>query len=563
MAADIPFQQPPCREGVSCRSLRPERDGREQLSREPARGHYLLVHEELCPGRVAVQADIDGRGARESEGRIFPEFAEHRGLPAVVVRDHRVARGPRCLVAVVAIVGHLLYLVLLSAQLADDTFTAAGLEHRPSHDAEGIHKVAAEGGVLQQIEEDGHNLHLAADAWDGLVELVVQRVPCPCLLAGKAGEGRAQGECMVDIVEDEAEASVLMQRSPALEIVLRPVVVAHVHLHRHVVTYLVHIDETLYLGIALVEDCRLGQLVEALPCRAVATLLHVSRVAVHLKEIYLVIVISIVGIDEVLVVRLPQVDGSAIEPVEEMHHRLVALCIDVQSAAYDNLLHRRVAQAAVVVVACTAEDYLLVAQVRLVVEELIVEPVLSLVYLLGIHLPSVGGVGTAVSPVALHARLLIDHLTALGIKVLDVHRPVPVHVPVARRGLSQSGTSVHASGEDAQLGAVQMSLIRGHGHGCQRYVEVLDDVCLCDHWAGQHAVLVEAQAHGARLAEDEASGPCGGPVGERRRAAVGGIAQGEALGDGDRHAGTSPVHTARKAHLGCRCPFGAEGLCAV
>ena len=63
--------------------------------------------------------------------------------------------------------------------------------------------MAAEGGVLQQIEEDGHNLHLAADAWDGLVELVVQRVPCPCLLAGKAGEGRAQGECMVDIVEDE------------------------------------------------------------------------------------------------------------------------------------------------------------------------------------------------------------------------------------------------------------------------------------------------------------------------------------------------------------------------
>jgi len=98
----------------------------------------------------------------------------------------------------------------------------------------------------------------------------------------------------------------------------------------------------------------------------------------------------------------------------------------------------------------------LALDIGLVLEEGIVHGVAPLVYLRCMNLEAERHLEPAPSPATLYLCLLVQQRVALCIQIVEIHRAVPVHIPVTRIRLSQTGSAVHALYKDTQFVAIEV-----------------------------------------------------------------------------------------------------------
>ncbi len=217
---------------------------------------------------------------------------------------------------------------------------------------------------------------------------------------------------------------------------------------------------------------------------------------------------------------------------------LVGLVVDVEARSGCNLLKDNILHTTAVVIAAIANLHGLVLEVGFLFEEGVEEVLLAFVALVGLDLERRGRPGTAPAAATLDARLLCKEQFAIGREIFEHRRTLPIHIPIALSALSVARAAVaraavDALDEDAQRVAVEIGLRARDGEDGQVDVARALDECSCSHGARQVAVAEETEA--------ERAGD-GGRKDARQRivavllggcAAVGGVAQGAAFGNGD------------------------------
>ena len=193
-------------------------------------------------------------------------------------------------------------------------------------------------------------------------------------------------EGLVQVEDDEAVAAVMLA-AVGLDVVVGPVVVAEEQLGGHVVGELVDVEQLLHLVVSLLHPpptgggyffAQLDDVVEHL----------VGAVGERcvLEHVDFVVVVAEVGIHELVVIGFAQVQHPLEGAVDVFSHLHQTLQVEVDARTLDNGGQRGVHEARVGVVAAVAHQQGLVADMRFLGEEGVVEMVLVIEHLVRLQL---------------------------------------------------------------------------------------------------------------------------------------------------------------------------------
>ena len=237
------------------------------------------------------------------------------------------------------------------------------------------------------------------------------------------------------------------------------------------------------------------------------------------------------------VVGFAHVDGAHKLSVYVMAHRRVVLQVHVNPAGPYNALQCGILDTAQIVVSATTELQCLVLQIRFVGEELIIQIILSFVFLSGLNLETEWGESLAVSATTAHVSLHVyQRFTRLRIKHFKIHRPVPVMVPVAVFACALSSSAVCAFGKETYGGVIEMVGICHHGH--HRNVERLVTLYVRagHHRTAQTSVLKKSETIDTGTRCGQFARGAGSSVLHSGGGTVHGVAERRSLGDVHRYA---------------------------
>ena len=203
-----------------------------------------------------------------------------------------------------------------------------------------------------------------------------------------------------------------------------------------------------------------------------AALLDVTRVGGKLELIDLVVIETVVGIDEMLVAGFTKVDGTLVDTIDDVPDGLIGLVVDVDGRACYDLLESNVENATDGVAAAIAHQHGLMLEVGFFGEEGIGKGVLHLVALVGIDAERARGEGSAEGADALDACLLIEEGLAIGREIFDYAGTFPVVVPVADAKGAMAGTTVDTFDKDADGVVVEVLVGARHCEDGEVDVEV-------------------------------------------------------------------------------------------
>ena len=171
-------------------------------------------------------------------------------------------------------------------------------------------------------------------------------------------------------------------------------------------------------------------------------------------------------------------------------------------------------------------------QIRLACKKLVIQRVSSFINFGSFQFERVGKPCTA--PSSAHGKvhfLVKGHLSVRGY-VFEINRTIPFHVPVTRRGLSVSWSSVDSFHVDSQTVVIEVDRVGDYRNDRELKFFILINIGACDDFAGQHSVLEQTEAVGRGGIDREASGCTYLPVCGRRSCAVCGIFKGSTVGYG-------------------------------
>lgn len=277
----------------------------------------------------------------------------------------------------------------------------------------------------------------------------------------------------------------------------------------------------------------LRQRVETVETLSRATFLHITRVGVHLEEVYLIVVPPTIGKHEMLVVGLTHIDDTDVLSVQIMHHRLIALCVEVDARAQNQGLNNRILNATNVVVTTVSHLQCAVSDVGFISKEHVVERLSCTVHFVGFELERMRIPRTTPASAHAEAYVLRELMLARWREEREKDGALPIHVPVAGFSLTMSGSAVGAFHHHTMLVSIEEIGIadnREHGNGIG--IPTLDERPR-DDLARQIAVAEEAEAvvDGSAHGEVETLIACsvlrrsGDATGQRRCGTVGRIAK--------------------------------------
>ena len=371
--------------------------------------------------------------------------------------------------------------------------------------------------VLQEVQEEHHHVHLVIIFLSVGVERRDGTIP------GMKG--------IVEVEAHEAEASVVAT-AVALGVVLRPVVIAEVEFHGHIVDKLIDVEQCLHLVVdtgavdvlADVAEVAIGLVVTVLECLV-------------LESVEFLVVVAPVGVGELVVVGLTQVQHAAELAIDEFCHLHGALYIEIYAGALDDGGQGGIGEAGVIVpgiIAAIAYQQYLVADIGFLWEKRIVEVVQSVEHLVGLQFHRTGRGGARPSAGDTHVYILVEEHALRRTDVTEIHGAIPVHIIIALLVLSVSGLAVGtvAVAVDADLRVGEIGLITHDAHDGDGVFGVGLDVTARHGRTGQVTVLEEA--------EHEVGGIADGKLSDGRQTAlrsghtaVDGVAQGGTFGNLD------------------------------
>ena len=215
----------------------------------------------------------------------------------------------------------------LCQQFVDNLSSTCGLKDAACHEAEGVDKLATELVVSHEVEHQAHYLTIP-------VRLVVHSAGI--LEADEIGEGVvciivlvlieiAQAKGIVEIEADKAVAPI-ETAAVALDIIVGPVVIAEEHGGGHVVDELVDVEQRLQLFVGAFGIDLSAQLEDAVESDVIAVLyLKV------LEGVELLVVIAPVGIGEIVVVGLAEIQHTTQLTVDILDNGYIALHVDIDA----------------------------------------------------------------------------------------------------------------------------------------------------------------------------------------------------------------------------------------
>ena len=316
-------------------------------------------------------------------------------------------------------------------------------------------------------------------------------------------EGVVALEGEVKVEEHEAVTTVF-PAAVGFHVVVRPVGGAEEQLYGHVVGEFVDVKQLLQLivGTGVVDSP--AQLKDAV--KHVAGAVHEPEILQHVQ---VVVVISVVRSHKLLVVWLTQVQHTAELAVHEFYHRQVRLQVHVNPGTLHDALKTGVHETAGVVfpgvVAAIANQQHLIADIRFLWEEHVVEVVQPVKLLAGFQFERAGTGTTGPSARHTDVHVLVEGHLTVGRDVGEIHRTVPVHVPVAWHIASVAADAVAALNVNAPHLVGEIALVthdRDHGN---RVVGAALDVRAGHGHTWQVAVLEQAAAQVGRLRDGELS----------------------------------------------------------
>ena len=268
-----------------------------------------------------------------------------------------------------------------------------------------------------------------------------------------------------------------------------------IELYSHIVDIFIDVQPAAYLGIGIAEGRPLRESHQLVEAGGRAALLHIAGVAAHLELVYLVVAQPIVGIDVILIVGLAYVEHAYILSVDELMNGLIALYVDIHARRLEHIAQGSILQSGLVLVAAVAYLQGAVAYVGFLFEEG-VRQVLVASHLLGtFQLERMGQPGTAPAATDLQLYILIEHHPAVGCEVREVHRALPVHVPVAGFSHAVAGPAVAAAlHQHTHLVAIEETVVAHYRYHRQVVVAVFIYIGTRSDRRGQHAVGKEAEA---------------------------------------------------------------------
>ena len=334
-------------------------------------------------------------------------------------------------------------------------------------------------------------------------------------------------EGIVQVEADEAETPVVMA-AVGLDIIFRPVVVAEVEFHSHIVDKFVDVEQCLHLVVDTSAVDVLTDVAEVMVGLVVAIL-----ECLILESVNFLVVIAPVSVGELVIIGLAQVQHATELAVDIFSHLHGALHVNIETRALDDGSQGGVGEAGVIVpgiIAAIAYQQYLAADVGLLGEEGMVEVVQSVEHLVRFEFHRTRSGSACPSAGDAHVHILIEQHTFRRTDVTEIHRAIPVHVIVALLVLSISGLTIGtvAVAVDADLGVTEISFIAHDAHDGDGVFGVGLDVTAGHRLAGQVAVLEESEHEIGSIADGKLSGG-------RRTAlrsghtAVGGVAQGGTL----------------------------------
>ena len=376
----------PAGKTVAGRCLGTQGDGCEEVTFEVGVGDVDAVNEELGTLGVGLQCDRLACGTTQLHGRELLHVVGHRVAAAAV---EVVLDGFGCPLHIVSaaetaspssyVLHQLAHPLDVVHQFVDNLAGTCSFEDATANDAVGVDELAAELVVLQQVQEQVDDVFVVARSRSRSIVLELL----------ESGEGviatvvPAALEGVVEVEADETVASVVAA-AVGLDVVVGPVVVVEVEGDGHVVGELINVEQRLQLLVGSCVGGVLAQFADALDGHVVAVLhRHV------LEGVELLVVVAPVGVGEVVVVRLAQVEDTTQLAVHIFYDGHVRLHIDIDARALDDGLKGGVHEAGVVgpdVVAAIAYKQCLVTNVGLLWEESVVELILSVEYLVGLQL---------------------------------------------------------------------------------------------------------------------------------------------------------------------------------
>ena len=183
---------------------------------------------------------------------------------------------------------------------------------------------------LAKIAEQPYQLHLpGVIRYPGNIKQLTESIVRHTI---EMTERTVGAEGQVQIIQHKTEFSVFLPRTPALAVILRPVRIAQIKLHSHIVTKLIHIYPVQDSTVCVIIRRRSAQLQQFLPGIPCSAHLHIATVTVNLEHIYLIGREPMISIYIVLIVRFTHVNGSHKPTVDIMSYGPVVLQVHVNSA---------------------------------------------------------------------------------------------------------------------------------------------------------------------------------------------------------------------------------------
>ena len=227
-----------------------------------------------------------------------------------------------------------------------------------------------------------------------------------------------------------------------------------------------------------------------------------------LKHIDLLIVIAEVGIDELVVAWLAHVDHTTELAVDVFHHLNGTLQVEVDAGALDDGGEGWIHETGVVapdVIAAVAQDDCFATDIGFLWKEGKVKTVLTVEDLVRLQFHR-----TRVDhsrPAARHADvyILVEEHAFSGTDIAEVHRTVPIHIPVDSIITSIAAFPVLTHNVDAPHRVGEVFLVADDGDNGYRVGSVVMDITTGDGYTRQITILEETEHVVGSLADGELS----------------------------------------------------------
>ena len=180
-----------------------------------------------------------------------------------------------------------------------------------------------------------------------------------------------------------------------------------------------------------------------------------------------------------LVIRFTHVEHAHITAIDEFVNGLVALTVDIDARTLQYHLNGWVLKTGTGIVTTITNLQGTVADIGLLFEEGVGQVLIAAHLLIAFQFERMWGVSTAPAATHLQVYILIEHHVAIAVDEREIHRALPVHVPVAVGILSVARTSVRSFLEHANLRAVKEVGISHDGYYGQVVVLVAQDIGTC------------------------------------------------------------------------------------